>query len=520
MEAARKTNSAQALQLCQHQVIAFDSKWEAIPHEQLNLASAVSMASAPSKPKLIIFLLDEKNEYLNTFLSEYQIPSNHVSTTQEPFLRKPMCLIEQAREGFDEYFNYLKKHELITSLKGHDHFVERWSQFSIHHKQQGQDDQVSHYTMFIVILNDGSFPLCDNSTPSMQYEVLGTLAFCVKTVVVDGVKTRTGVTGSGWVPPKFRAVHEAKLIPWFLHLHMLKELGVRYFYAHVFEENTRCLGFVEKTGLIPSRFRMNFIGVNVPLLKMDSNDQFHSIRRIETVEEYDSFMRGLYGAGNFMLDDLSHVFNHPNFEGCYVDPVNDLTFQLWKCKYAQHAKSKETYPAYMIINMTRSTSVQDVSKEQLDLIERALQSEILPKLVESSQELNPLVTNTDKCGVFYVTNSAPMKALLCERHEQNPQYAYREKQKESAPPKSEAIWNFVMGEVESTKNLNLYMDPRDCTSKPLVWSEEMRTAIFSQEVSSPKPVRKSVGTSSTSTSPVVEKKEQPVATQDQAVDQA
>ncbi|KAG2392476.1 hypothetical protein C9374_012728 [Naegleria lovaniensis] len=553
MEAALQINSSHAHQLFQHRVIAFNLKWQAIPHDQLKLNPHILQDSNHSKdenttPRMVIFLLERNNKYLPMLEDDLSPPEKnsewsssdpaqmdrvdisqqqHVQD-QDEWVKRYTKQIDEAREGFDEYFDYLKKHQLVSSLKMHDSYYERWSQFNHQFSAEGQPvegndaNEERSFMFFVKILNDGTLSLRGESKPTMKYEIMGTLAFGVKHVIVNGERMKIGITGSGWVPPKFRGVHETKLVPWFLHLHMFKEMGVRYYYAHVFEENTRCLGFVEKTGLFPSKLRMNFIGVKLPLVeeKVESS----SLKRIETFERYNSLMRKLYGSSNFLVDRLENIFFHRNFEGCYVDEVNNLTFQLWKGKYGVDATTNEQYPAFMIMNMTQADSPIDVTSHQLDLIQHHLQSDLIPSLIQSKN-----FTNISHTYLYHVTNSQAMKVALCERHLDNPSLSvaflaytfqdndmfmhYLPKRKSesnhSTVPKSEQVWNFMMGEYAGyDKNMNLFLDPRDCTSKPLVWSQDIKTSLSllgEGKVSRP-------STSSAPTSkPVVQEEASPVS---------
>ncbi|KAF0978408.1 hypothetical protein FDP41_002228 [Naegleria fowleri] len=532
MEAALQINSAHAHQLFQHRVIAFNFKWQAIPHEQLKLNPNVLQDGTHDEhltPRMVIFLLEPHNKYLSTLDNHHEIETNENSSSDPAlgnsssscmkeisdleFIQRYTKQVDQAREGFDEYFDYLKKHQLVSSLKVHDSYYERWTQFNQQYSKDSSKLEMSTETsqpfslkdidegsfVFLVkTLNDGTLALRGDSKHSMKYDVSGTLAFSVKHVVVNGEFMKMGLTGSGWVPPKFRGIHETKLIPWFLHLYMFKEMGVRY-YAHVFEENTRCLGFVEKTGLFPSKLRMNFIGVKLPLStnakEMSSNA---SITRVDTFDKFNSLMRKLYGTGNFLVDRLENIYFHPNFEGCFLDEKNNFTFQIWKGKYGVDAISNEQYPAFMIMNMTQAHAPIDVTCQQLEIIQNYLQNDLIPKLILSRN-----FTNTSHTYLYHVTNSHAMKIALCERYLDHPSLSvaflaytfqdndmfmhYIPKSKNSsetssttAPsvPKSEPVWNFVMGEyITFDKNMNLFLDPRDCTSKPLVWSEDIKCSL-------------------------------------------
>ncbi|KAG2373350.1 hypothetical protein C9374_012216 [Naegleria lovaniensis] len=523
MEAVLKLSNIHAQELLTHRVIRFNKNWDMIPHKvdnnDLDVANDASngcqqssTSTSPSqqqsidtdKPQYVIFLLHPNNDEVPKLST-----SDDSSNIDENWFQQEIQQIDQSKEVFDEYFHYLKKHELITSLKAHDHYYERWSQFSINgNSSNNQLSNDSHYCMYMKVLNDGSIPSTDQANASNQYEVGGTLAFSVKNVIVDGQRVKMGLSGSGWLRPKFRPIQEAKLVPWFLQLLMFKELGVRYFYAHVFEDNAKSLGFIEKSGMIPSRFRMNFIGATLPLNPQSSFDNSNSSLQKLNEDQFDSLMRNLYTTGNFLLDNLHDLYHHPNFKGCFVDANQQFTFQIWKCKYATHTKSSENLPAYMVINMTQLNSAEDLTHEQFDRMEQYLQNDLLPQIVQTeSHELPPVNVDTSRCSVLYVTNSAPLRTFICERHSQNPQLSYatlaytfqdndmfmfyvqsKERQKNTPLPNSEPIWNFMMGESKNSspsnnsQHLNLFLDPRDCTNKPLVWSEEIRKSVSREQL--------------------------------------
>ncbi|KAG2375024.1 hypothetical protein C9374_010028 [Naegleria lovaniensis] len=512
MQVAQKLTLSHAKQLIQHDVIGFNAQWDVLPHEQFDL-------SAPLKNKLkyVVFILHPENQHLKRFYGQssddFISKSNNKQSKSESkqWMDQEMKCIDKAKEGFNEIFYFLNNHRLVTMVRAHDHFYERWYQFDSSnatcHPIHGHDSSASHdyYCLYMKALNEEE--TIRSGKPS--FDVVGTLAFGVKDMIVNNQKMKMAISGSGWVSNKYRK--EPTMVLWYLQIQMIKALGVRYLYGHVFEDNARSLGFLGKSGMIPSPLRLHVVGVNVPLTS-DNHLSKSNTTKMQSLDDYVHLMTRIYSDG-FSLDrtHLTKLFFHPNFIGCFYNQEHNLTFTVWNYKKAEYFQGdqKKTLNAFLIINMSPlptqnqiNNQIRDISVQQFDVIETALQHEILPNLVLTDHSLP-----STECTIVYSTGSTFVRKLICERHLQNPSlcmgsFAYtfqdnetclyylrqtqenqchfeRQKNFKSSPPQTEPVWNFIMGgSKELTHGWNLFLDPRDCTSTPLVWSDDIKHMVL------------------------------------------
>ena len=212
-----------------------------------------------------------------------------------------------------------------------------------------------------------SFNVIDKETehePYPTYHVATLIAFSTKDQYLEGKKYAFGLAGSGWVSPKYRNQPPVKFGMWYMKILMLINMEIRYCYAHVFAENVRSLGYISKSGMIPTKFRLKFLSFTQNIfsqsleetLNISSNtrhtDVPQSIVHINSLPEYKDLMHSIYGNSNFLIGKLENIFNHPSFAGCYVDKRAKLTFQLWKCKYSLNQQTQEQVVGFVVFNVS------------------------------------------------------------------------------------------------------------------------------------------------------------------------
>ncbi|EFC49018.1 predicted protein [Naegleria gruberi] len=501
-----------AAMLLRDQVLRTDKEWNVLSHSN-------------GQPAAFLFTLMNPDNYLaakyqNRILTQDELDKSYVETTKsllnerddiysnlDDWFKRELSDLDSNKEDLEEYFSYFKQHDTISMLKVHENIYERWSQFSfIENPEQPQKPTItsqnkdrSHFVLNVKVLDEDYAK--EHPTKPPRYIPGGTIAFSVKTQYIDGKEYKVGLAGSGWCNKKYRD-HGAdvKFSAWYMKILLMYQLGIRYCYAHVFADNAKSLSYISKSGMVPSRFRLKFLGFNTNISGKDevrnkelirtqkqineveeSNAASDQSAQLVSLEEYKTLMERVYGKANFLITQLEKLYYHPNFAGCFVDPQNQVTFQLWRAKYSVDQKTKAQMPAFVVYNTSHTTNCnKKLTESQCESIINSLTQKILPQMCGN--------VDTKLVNLVFATHGGSMYKYLLKRYSDLDSISYASlyytlqdnmKFIKKVNPETDPVARFLLLPPQPSSNPdeeehNLFLDVRDCTGKPMIWSNQIR----------------------------------------------
>ncbi|KAG2370916.1 hypothetical protein C9374_013716 [Naegleria lovaniensis] len=481
--------------LLKNGVLFYDDDWNLMQQQP----SSSSLNNHQPPPRYCIAYLSPNNFNLKLFCQSNLLrsneSSNNINNADSSWFDQMMKQIEQSKESLEEYYQYLSEFEIKTFLKMNDRNVyERWSQYAnaIHLNQDTPNDNSPSF--FVLHLQ-----VYDDSTRS--YDPASLIGMCIKSVLLNGKPENIGFDGSGWLHKKYRGNILMKGSLWYLHLLIHRQMGVRFSYGHVFEGNVKSFKSIIKSGMIPTKLSLSYIGITLNELVAERNNSIvreaawngttceQTFQKVETYREYEDLMKSVFHNHGLLLKNLKSYFDNQYFLGCFQNKY--LTFQLWKGQYSKDMKSGQVMPTFLVFNVKCMSSCSASSlMEHFDNMVHQL-STIIPQLLTSTAEshyssafvvfataggqfLEYLLTHYSKASSI---SSARLRYVLQDID------LFFQHTKGLRSNNDQEIQDFFTKKTHSDPS-SLFIDIRDCASKPLIWlpkwSEDPRRLMLNE----------------------------------------
>ncbi|EFC36404.1 predicted protein [Naegleria gruberi] len=467
--------------LLTHQYIFFSKDFKLVsPIDDSNGVSS----NPDEKPYYMLFLLHPQNPMLANIYHSASIKTmkdigNKTNLETNPlhsWFQQELMAIDKEKESFDEYFYYLKGKKLVSMLKVHDNIFERWSQYSqFKHSSH-------HFLVYLKVLNptphSNENPLDETAeTDLFQATPCSMIAFSIKDAFVDGMKHKIAVIGSAWVNQKMRSNNHTKYLTMYMAALLQKRMGVRFGYCNIFEDNMKSIGVGANCGMFVGEQKLTFVGMNVG----KELENLSSVREIEDVKDYVVAMKDLYKNDGLLIQDLSCVYMHDSFAGCYVNEKENYSFQLWKCKYTEMKETGEKIPSFMVNNIV--SNCNDDNHEGARPLDPSQYSKFISDV---NHAIFSKLGNDKVANVIYVTlNDYQFNKFIVDSYGNSNlsfaklYYVFQDlKILDPKQVKKSPLMKMAQNPKGNYPKL-LFTDVRDLTGKPMVWSESINKELIS-----------------------------------------
>ncbi|EFC41668.1 predicted protein [Naegleria gruberi] len=524
-----KLNPQHAGMLLRDQVLKTDKEWNVLPSDSNNipyyffwLMNPDNQAAAQLQHRLLIKQATTPQELSYNSLLETLNDRDDIYHDEQDWFQRELYDLDVQKENLNEYFYYFQKHTTKSMLKVHENVHDRWAQFSrVVREPTANESQLnifetskftpmqsmnnrSHFIVALKILDTEYH--AQNPTMPPKYNSVGHVAFSVKDLYIDGKVYKVGLAGSGWCAQKYRTqCPSIKFSAWFMKILMMIHMNIRYCYAHVFAENSKSFGYIAKSGMAATRFRLKYLGFNLSLedhvnissfdsqkqLQNKATPQLTDLHKVQSLEEYKTLMDKIYGKSNFLITHLDNIFYHPFFAGCFIDEKAQASFQVWKCKYATDQKTNTQIPAFIIFNTVHLSQCDiPLTSQQGDQLMHSIRESLIPQLVKQDTKLVNLAFATHGGSIYQylLRNYSHLESIsfasLYYTFQDNFKLAGLTKRAQQTsldpvskflmPSQQDSNEEEATGQQEQHMERNLFLDIRDCTGKPMVWSEEIK----------------------------------------------
>lgn len=504
--------------LLKNGVLFYDDDWNFVPHEQVLFANNHHLSKNSTEdrlpPRYFITNLSPNNYNFKLFCQSTLLPSSDDNIKESSWFDQILKQIEQYKEEpLEEYYQYLSEYEIRAFLKMNDRNVyERWAQYAnsfqvnpdatmnehkTNHCHNNDDDQNLDCPSFFAL----HLQVYNGSTD--KYEPASLIGMCIKSVLLRGKQENIGFDGSGWLHKKYRGNTMMKGSLWYLHLLIHRQMRVRYSYGHVFEGNVKSFKSIIKSGMIPTKLRLSYIGMKLDELirrgkdlskfsqnttKTNPKHEQSSLKRndltfhkIETYREYEDLMKSVYHNDGLILKNLKSYFENQYFLGCYYNRY--LTFQMWKGQYSKDMKTGLTMPVFLVFNVKNISTCDTLTFSQLEHFDNMMFQ--LSVIISQLGVLSNIEHDNSPSFVLFATAGGPFLEYLLTHYSKESSISCAHlrivlqdvdlffehiEQKGSTQSSSNQhdIQEFFTKPTPSDDS-SLFIDIRDCASKPLVW---------------------------------------------------